>query len=237
MSKTIIFTNRSKASATDFYLEFGARYPSESHPFSRFSFVNGSASLDYVEDFGQEGIYLVFDGAGSDPEEYGKSFYYLLDHCKGDDLYVLVHSFPILKTEFLKYGFRKPVEGMHEPGDRNYYYPIFDILSDAEGDKEGRIIKLLSPLDSKGVLNTAIKFFDACMYPGNDGIIQEVGPLLEDEEFGDIIKDFYYQDYRDENGFRDYKDYFNSLKAASDKVLAIIVDRGKKEKLGRKEGK
>lgn len=234
MRKILIFTNDSKASRTSFYRRYGSSYPSKDHPVSLFEYGNGSSSLRSVSECTRDGIYLVYDGEAGDG--YDIFFDALLDQCQGDDLFVLVHSLPDRKNDFLNKGLCKPVEGMHEPGTEYYYFPIFDILCDESGNKEERIIRLLSPLESKEYLNIAIRFLNGCLRPGNDkaDFIEAKDILSQDEEFGNDIRDFYENHYKKDNVFREYRDYFQRLKCVSRSVIDAISIRIHQEKLSKK---
>lgn len=231
MSKVLIFTNAVSAAQTELYHRFENTYPIAEEPISRFSFDRNNAQLITVKDCKEDGVYLIYDGEKD--SNYNSTFDSILSQCTDCNLYVLAHSFPERKNEFLKLGLRKPVIGAHEPGDKNHYYPIFDILTDDKEDKMERIIKILTPLKSKELLNTALQFFDGCMTPRNNDatFIHAYEELLRDEQLSETVRTFYENKYKD----NEYTDYLPSLKPVIDNVISILAERLQRERLSQNE--
>lgn len=94
--------------------------------------------LQPVANLSAEGCYLVFD------EISKASLQVLFDDCekKKEQTFVLFHSqgFHNTQNKFNRWNYLFPYGGMHEEGWGNSYEPVFDILTDSEGDKLNRIV-------------------------------------------------------------------------------------------------
>ena len=114
-------------------------YPDEDNPIAKcVTDKEYRIILHPVADLSAEGCYLVFD------EISKASLQVLFDDCekKRDQTYVLFHSqcFHNTQNKFNKWNYLFPYGGMHEEGWGNSYEPVFDILTDSEGDKLNRIV-------------------------------------------------------------------------------------------------
>ena len=109
-------------------------YPDEENPITKCATdKDDRIILQSVSNLSAEGVYLVFD-------QIDKSrLATLLDNCKrnNDRLFILLHSrgFYTQPVDFEKW---KEIctfaKGMHEPGIKYRYEPVFDILTDNLGD-------------------------------------------------------------------------------------------------------
>ena len=114
-------------------------YPDDNHPVIKCVFNNGNESellsIDLNNFADETGVFLVYDSI--------KDINYLnrfKEQCKGSDLYVLIHYTGILtKFDFNDLDVRKFRVGSHVTN--SYYMSIFDILTDKESNKMGRIIE------------------------------------------------------------------------------------------------
>ena len=113
--------------------------------------------LQPVDDLSAEGCYLVFDMIRLPLLKA------LFDDCeqKKDQTFVLFHSQGCFNrlNNFEQWRCLFPYRGMHEEGWGNSYQPVFDRLTDSEGDKLNRIINsVFMPL----VIHD---FTDKCLVP------------------------------------------------------------------------
>lgn len=114
-------------------------YPNEKNPIAKcVTNKDDRIILQPVADLSAEGCYLMFDEISS------SSLKILLDDCEKqkDQTFILFHSqgFHNTQNKFNRWNYLFPYGGMHEEGWSNLYQPIFDILTDSEGDKLNRIV-------------------------------------------------------------------------------------------------
>lgn len=114
-------------------------YPNDNNPITKcVTDKDGRINLQPVADLSAEGCYLVFD------ETRPSSLKALFDDCekKKDQTFVLFHSRGCFNkpNNFKRWRCLFPCEGMHEEGWGNSYEPVFDRLTDSEGDKLNRIV-------------------------------------------------------------------------------------------------
>ena len=151
-------------------------YPNADHPVKKCEFHSGqSAALkDPDEDLAclKDGVYLVYDKIEN------KLFSQLLDQTEKRESYVLVHEHgDHREKEIPSSGKRITISGIHGPGTKYFYTPVFKILTDGNGNEQERIITLFNP-----PLEAVLRFLNECLKPNN------TNPQLE-ESFKKILSD------------------------------------------------
>lgn len=116
-----------------------SNYPDDNHPVIKCVFNNGKESellsIDLNNFADETGVFLVYDSIKD--KDYLNRF---KEQCKGSDLYVLIHRTGVLKNDdFNDLDVREFRVGSHVTNSD--YMSIFDILTDKEPNKMGRIIE------------------------------------------------------------------------------------------------
>lgn len=141
------------------YDEWNLSYQNiENNHVLRYSLNQGTCTLTEARQLSDSNIYLIYD---SIPDEELTT---LLENCHNSNLYVLTHSTGAIKCDW--FNNRNNCihrEGRHTNESGDFYYPLFDILTDNESEKTTRIINNVF----KPINEIADKFLDYSMSPGN----------------------------------------------------------------------
>ena len=101
-------------------------------------------------------VYLVYDSIDD------IRLNHILDNYSDDYFYILIHTSGRQIKDFTPWKNRCYIlKGKHENTPQNLYNPVFDIITDKEGDKQNRIIK------SVFVKNAITVLVDECNVPHN----------------------------------------------------------------------
>lgn len=153
-----------------------------------------------------DGVYLVYDSIDDNTLQN------LLNQCKNDNLYILIHSHGVNRSNISNLEIKcKVFEGAHVSTD--YYYGVFKVLTDDKPYKTKRIIKLL--------LNDQISaFLHGCMTPHNTSgkFCTAYNILLEEPCLNKYIEEFMTL-YNHSDSFNDYK---TQLAALRDKIEEVL---------------
>ena len=160
-----------------------------------------------VDDFSDEGVYLVYDQISKDVLAP------LLDECKRDNdkLFILLHTHGNFThpSDFAPWkeicSFAK---GIHETGEKHKYELVFKILTDNVGDKTNRIVESVF----KTIINAVIAFLLECLTPKKCLEDTRSYQVLCQEGFADAMKAFKAK-YDSCNSFSEYEEDYNNLQA------------------------
>lgn len=177
-------------------------YPNESNPIVKCNLSSSTTSLtpvtmDHLAD--EEGVFLIFDHSEqweNQPDIKAKFLNKLKEQCKGDDLYVLVHTHGPEINDFQGWTLSGRLSGSHTGTPKDHYSPLFEILTDDQPCKLYRIISTIFKPYNK--LETVLQFLHGCMVPKNDdaSFVAAYNKLLgEKEEIIDTVKDYYVNQY------------------------------------------
>lgn len=141
------------------YDEWNLSYQNiENNHVLRYSLNQGTCTLTEARQLSDSNIYLIYDSISN--EELTT----LLENCHNSNLYVLTHSTGAIKCDwFIARENCIQREGRHTNEQADFYYPLFDILTDKESEKTTRIINNVF----KPINEIADKFLDYSMSPGN----------------------------------------------------------------------
>lgn len=210
MSKVLIFTHFDKLGYMNPKIAgiMEDIYPYEDEPISLLtSDDNGSSGFKYVKDFLADGIYLVYDQLSND------AFDAILHQCNEDGVYTLYHSLPKRSNELFKLKKGTNREGRHELGNA-YYPPIFEVLTDPHGDKQGRIIRILELTPKECMANAIHVFMNGCWTHTVDTteFLSAYHYLLSFDEIKREVKDYFENKYPDTAAFISIRDLLTSFK-------------------------
>lgn len=210
MDKVLIFTNENSWNNITKKIRDKVNwdtYPNNNSPIMQ-CVVNNDGKVDLYSkpDFNEAGIYLIYD------EINMAQLSQLLDKCKNDSLYILLHSY--------KEGRRRPEDftpwerhcyierGLHDNDDSFKYKPTFKIITDSEGNKTDRIIKnIFAPLEE-----AAMELLYICTVPKKK--IEETDAyrtLIQNEKYRNLLEKFKIK-YDSCNNFDEYKDEWEKLR-------------------------
>lgn len=139
------------------------KYPNKDKPISKFGFSNDTgAYLDEIDINGisnEEGIFLVYDNIDND------RFETLKEQCDGDKVFVLTHTTGTCQRSSFNDWSMNPfvLSGSHTNEKTDFYNPLFDILTDQDGDKMERILNTIFMPQSN--LETVLRFLHLCLDP------------------------------------------------------------------------
>jgi len=221
MTKILIFTNADSLYnlEEDFYKVLKKQaFPTKDHPIVLVREDNASCFINFVDNFKDEGLYLIYDKIGENTLEL------LSAQCNNDDVYALVHTYPKWKDKILEItGNDRFREGNHIPGDQYYYYPVFDYLTDTGTDKLERICDLLRFSEEEKIRRAIQKFIIGCNTPYNDAplFLKAYEKLRSVDAVKEQVEGFYLGKYpnKDKKGeipTRSILDYAVELAALSD---------------------
>ena len=199
-TKVLVFTQKGKWNNIDDKIlnrvtlaDWDEKYPNEDNPIVKCGFSGAAflipVALDKFSD--EEGVFLVYDSINS------QDFHTLEQQCSGDMVYVLTHSTGTCQqSKFINWQ-PKPfvLSGKHTNSDKDYYYPLFDILTDNADNKPNRIIDtIFKPHD---VLENVLQFLHGCLVPNNsdDSFKSSYNKLLANNDMQEIVKDFFVNTY------------------------------------------
>lgn len=173
-------------------------YPNENSPIAICVENQGaSATLRPINDFSEEGIYLVYDEIDN----------YLLDNllkeCKhnNDRLCVLIHSRGDY-NDLNYFNVRNNIytlRGIHEQERIHFYEPVFDIIIDKDDNKLARVINsIFMPEVIKG-------FLHECLVPNNKNLLNTPSyHFLYQGDFKGALESFMKR-YESSNSLEEYK--------------------------------
>ena len=221
MTKLLIFTNADSLSnlEEDFHTALKEHaFPTKKRPFVLVKEDNSGVSISFVDDFKNEGLYLIYDKIDESTLEL------LSTQCKDDVVYALVHTYPVWKNRIREItGNDRFREGNHIPGDQFYYYHVFDCLTDLGTDKIKRICDLLRFSEGEKIGRAIQKFIIGCNTPYNDAplFLKAYETLRSIDAFKEHVEGFYMDKYpnKDKKGeipTRNILDYSAELAALND---------------------
>lgn len=191
-------------------------YPEISNPLVKCVSEPGSETiLQPVSNLSDEGVYLVFD------EISQNMLATLLDECtqNNDRLFILLHTRGYYTDSKDFESWEKNcsfAKGMHESGIKYKYEPVFDILTDKQGDELNRIThSIFMPLDN--AINT---FLDECAVPKKKLENLLSYHILCEEGFKDAVEAFRnkYESCQSSSEYAEEWDRLNNLlKGVSEK--------------------
>ena len=220
MTKLLIFTNADSLSnlEEDFHAVLREHaFPTKKRPVVLVKEDHAGVSIGFVDDFKNEGLYLIYDKIDE------RALELLSDQCKDDDVYALVHTYPVWKDRIREIaGNERFREGNHIPGNQYYYYPVFECLTDSGTDKIERIRDLLRLSEAERVRRAIQKFIIGCNTPYNDAplFLQVYEELRSIDAFKKKVEGFYKDKYpnKDKKGetpTRNLLDYSAELASLS----------------------
>ena len=156
------------------------KYPNENNPIVKFGFPNtsGNAYLNPVDLNGisnEEGIFLVYDNIDND------RFETLKEQCNGDKVFVLTHTTGNCQQNHFNDWNMNPVvlSGSHTNDKADFYNPLFNILTDKDGDKMERILNtIFLPQDN---LDVVLRFLHLCLVPNPGNEFTELKSFILDK--------------------------------------------------------
>lgn len=221
MTKILIFTNADSLSNLE--EDFHTALKEHAFPTKKRSVVlvkedNTGVSIGFVDDFKNEGLYLIYDKIDESTLEL------LSAQCKDDVVYALVHTYPVWKNRIREItGNDRFREGNHIPGDQHYYYPVFDCITDSETNKIDRICNLLRYSEEEKIRRAIQKFVIGCNTPYNDAplFVEAYEKLCSIEDVKERVESFYNDTYpnKDKKGetpTRSLSDYTAELTSLRD---------------------
>lgn len=160
-----------------------------------------------VDDFSDEGVYLVYDQISKDVLAP------LLDGCKQDKdkLFILLHTHGNYTSPNVFEPWKDIcsfAKGIHETGEKHKYELVFKILADNLDDKTNRIIESVF----KTLINAVIEFLHECHIPKKRLEETRSYQVLCHEGFGDALRVFK-EKYDSCNSFSEYEEDYNKLNA------------------------
>ncbi len=161
MDKVLVFTNKDSWGCISRGIRNRvkwASFPDVSNPVWYVDYQNGEVLLKEVTDLSEEGVYLVYDTI--DLQQLKQLF----DKYPQDHLYVLIHSKGRKKADLEPWKETYCLEireGLHVFSSAKFYTPLFDIVTDADGNKLERIIKrIFMPIKE-----AALELLSECLEP------------------------------------------------------------------------
>ena len=215
MNKVLVFTNKDSwggiSRSIRNRVKWNDSYPDGNMSVRYVDYQNGESTLKGVSELSEEGVYLVYDKIDR------QLLKQLLDGCEHDSLYVLIHS----NGDYNKKEVFDPwqnvchieiKEGLHVFSSAKYYTPLFDILTDAEGNKLERSIKrIFMPLKE-----AALELLNECLVPKrNLDESNAYGILYQKEELRKELDEF----RKKYDASSNLKDYEADLERLRDLVL------------------
>ena len=140
--------------------DWDEKYPDSTSPIAKCGFLDKAfldpVDLNRLSD--EEGVFLVYDSIDMD------RFEELKQQCEGDEVFVLAHtSGTCLPNSFNNWHEKTFVlSGSHTNSEEGRYYPLFDILTDSEGDKLPRIINTI--FKPQGLLDLVLQYLHQCLF-------------------------------------------------------------------------
>lgn len=190
MDKVLVFTNEEKWENLQDIPERvnWDMFPEEKQPVMECVVnPNNEVKLCAVTELTHAGIYLVYDSI--DMQQLKP----LLDNCSNDNLYILIHTHGRKTEEFGPWQQHCMVKkGKHENFASDLYLPVFDIITDSEGEKTERIIKSIFMTYEEAVL----ELLNECRCPNRNldnsqaflALCQKAEVKKELEEFKKVYK-------------------------------------------------
>lgn len=227
-TKVFVFTQKGKWNNIDDEIlkrvnpaDWDDKYPNEDNPVVKCVFSDKAylepVALDKLSE--EEGVFLVYDSINS------QDFQTLEQQCRGDKVYVLTHSTGNCKQSAFINWQPKPVvlSGMHTNSSEDHYYPLFDILTDNEGNKPNRIIDTVFKPYNK--LDTILQFLHGCLVPNNDddSFVSAYKKLRGDNDIKSVVEDFYVNIYSKQQ--KSDSDYQKALSRFRDRLLDYALGK------------
>jgi hypothetical protein len=195
--------------------EWADSYPDDSrHPIKECVFNPESPTPNTLEDIDVDclgdktGVFLVFDDINPKGDVFKK-----LKQCDGQDLFILAHTSGKCKTECFVGWEAFVLEGSHQPDAKFHYTPLFEILTDNEGNKLNRIIdKVFKPYNK---LEIVLQFLHGCMTPNNDDDTFKSARdrLLAEKSIENDVRRFYEDNYaKQQKSDSDYQEALSRLR-------------------------
>lgn len=202
MNKALVFTNKESwvniSRKIRNRVKWNDSYPDGNMPVRYVDYQNGEVTLKGVAELSEEGVYLVYDMIDM------QLLKQLLDGCEHDNLYVLIHTKGNYKKkedfdQWQNVCHFEIKKGLH--ASTPYYTPLFDILTDAEGNKLERSIKrIFMPLKE-----AALELLNECLVPKrNLDESNAYGILYQKEELRKELDEFR-KKYDASSNLNDYK--------------------------------
>lgn len=169
-TKVLVFTQLEKWNNLDDIIltrvelaDWDDKYPNEFTTIVKFGFSKDTgAYLDKIDlncISNEEGVFLVYDEIGED------SFKILKEQCNDDKIFVLTHTTGTCQQNSFNDWSMNPfvLSGSHTNDKADFYNPLFDILTDKDGDKMERILNTIFMPQSN--LETVLRFLHLCLDP------------------------------------------------------------------------
>ena len=189
-------------------------YPNSDYPVKKCEFLpNEPAELkDPDEDLAclTDGVYLVYDKI--DNPRFSK----LLDLTEKNESYVLVHRHGNHhENDIPSMGKRITVSGIHTSGIKYFYTPVFNILTDGNGNEQERIVALFNP-----PLEAVLRFLNECQKPGNTNpqLEESFNKILLDADKNEEVREAvtaFYEKYKEQTALEDYEEDLIQIRDAS----------------------
>lgn len=213
MDKVLVFTNKDSWVCISRGIRNRVKwafYPEGNKPAWYVDYRNGEVILKEAIDLSEEGVYLVYDTIDH------QKLKQLLNNCAHDNLYVLIHSKGCKKADFEPWKELCCIEikeGLHSSLKENHYTPLFDIVTDTDGNKLERIIRrIFMPIKE-----AALELQSECLVPHknlkeSDAYIT----LCQKEELRKDLEEFRLK-YESCNSYSEYKSDLDLLSKVLEK--------------------
>lgn len=216
MNKLLVFTNAERWNQLKGEFDvnnalWNARYNAIAQDqILEYGIDKGIAVLNVAHCFSTgNGIYFVYDVIGESKLKM------LLESCRNDNLYVLVHAKGVRKEAFGQNV--RILKGNHDTLDNHYYFPMFDILTKVkEGDTVEKKMDQVIQGVFKNLYNAVLEFLSECSVPNkNLSESNAYNRLLQEAGLRDTLEQFK-QVYDSSKRLEDYQ---NRLMELRDRLL------------------
>lgn len=207
MDKVLVFTSEEKWGNLQDNIQERVSwdiYPNEKQPITE-CVVNSNKKVELcpVKELAHAGIYLVYDSINM------LQLKPLLDNCPNDNIYILIHNLGRKEEDFAPWKDHCYIlKGKHENYAEELYLPVFEIITDDEGDKLQRIVKsIFMPIEE-----AVTELLHECHVPQkNLAESNSYRILYRKEEFKKDLDEFK-KKYEASDSFDEYKEDLGKLR-------------------------